>query len=344
MQTLLITSPTEANIAKAADIILNGGLVVMPTETVYGLGANALDKNAVTNVYKAKGRPMDNPLIVHLATPEDAELYAYTSENFYKLAKRFMPGPLTVILPKKDIIPYEVTCGLDTVAIRVPSNEIAHKLIELSGCPIAAPSANLSGKPSPTSFKHVVEDMNGRVDAIIDGGKCDVGVESTVIILKGNSAEILRPGLITYEDLAKVIPDITINEAVKNQCTTANPASPGMKYRHYAPSSPVFLVDGGDEETIEFFKEKQQNENCGILCFDEDAKHLSANNLLTFGGHFDEQKQAHELFDMLRRFDSMPVDKIYARLPSDKGVGLAVYNRLIRAAGFTIIKANKTQE
>lgn len=344
MQTLLITSATESNISKAADIISNGGLVVMPTETVYGLGANALDKNAVTNVYKAKGRPMDNPLIVHLAKAADAELYAHTNETFYRLAECFMPGPLTVILPKKDIIPYEVTCGLDTVAIRVPSNEIAHRLIELSGCPIAAPSANLSGKPSPTSFEHVVEDMNGRVDAIIDGGKCDVGVESTVIILKGNSAEILRPGLVTYEDLAEIIPDITINEAVKNQCTTAKPASPGMKYRHYAPSSPVFLIGGNDEDIITFFKTKQQSENCGILCFDEDAKYLSANNLLTFGGHFDEQKQAHELFDMLRRFDSMSVDKIYARLPSDKGIGLAVYNRLIRAAGFTIINANKTQE
>ncbi len=316
----------------------------MPTETVYGLGANALDKNAVTNVYKAKGRPMDNPLIVHLAKAEDAELYAHTNETFYKLAERFMPGPLTVILPKKDIIPYEVTCGLDTVAIRVPSNQIAHKLIELSGCPIAAPSANLSGKPSPTSFEHVVEDMNGRVDAIIDGGKCDVGVESTVIIIKGNSAEILRPGLVTYEDLVEIIPDITINEAVKNQCTTAKPASPGMKYRHYAPSSPVFLVDGNDEDIIQFFKIKQQSENCGILCFDEDAKYLSSDKLLTFGSHFDEQKQAHELFDMLRKFDSMSVDKIYARLPSDKGVGLAVYNRLIRAAGFTIINVNKTQE
>ncbi len=344
MQTLLIRPSSDGDIEKAAKIIASGGLVVMPTETVYGLGANALDKTAVTNVYKAKGRPMDNPLIVHLATPEDAEKYAQTNEAFYKLAERFMPGPLTVILPKKDIIPYEVTCGLDTVAIRVPSNEIAHRLIELSGCPIAAPSANLSGKPSPTSFEHVVEDMNGRVDAIINGGKCDVGVESTVIILKDNTAEILRPGLVTYEDLVEIIPNITINEAVKNQCTTAKPASPGMKYRHYAPSSPVCLVDGKDENIIAFFKDKQLTENCGILCFDEDAKHLSPKKLLTFGSHFDEQKQAHELFDMLRRFDSMSVDKIYARLPSDKGVGLAVYNRLIRAAGFTIINANKTQE
>ncbi len=344
MQTLLIRDANDKNIVTASDIIKKGGLVVMPTETVYGLGANALDKNAVTNVYKAKGRPMDNPLIVHLAKAEDAEKYARTSELFYKLAEKLMPGPLTIILPKKEIIPDEVTCGLDTVALRVPSNKIAHKLIEASGCPIAAPSANISGRPSPTTFEHVVEDMNGKVDAIINGGECDVGVESTVIILKGNSAEILRPGKVTYEELCLIIPDITINQAVKNQCTAATPASPGMKYRHYAPSSPVYLIDGRDDDIIAFFKEKQQTENCGILCFDEDARQLSSEKLLTFGGHFDEEKQAHELFDKLRRFDCMNVDVIYARLPSDKGVGLAVYNRLIRAAGFSIININKTQE
>ena len=344
MQTLLIKEPSDANISEAAKIIKQGGLVIMPTETVYGLGADALNSTAVSNIFKAKGRPMDNPLIVHLAAPEDAERYAFTSPLYYKLAERFMPGPLTVILPKRDIVPNEVTCGLDTVALRVPSNPIAHKLIEYSGCPIAAPSANLSGRPSPTGFDHCVEDMNGRVDAIIDGGECDVGVESTVIILKNNTAEILRPGLITYEDLLEIIPDITINGAVKNQCSEAKPASPGMKYRHYAPKSPVMLVDGDEDSVIAFLREKQKDGNVGILCFDEDAKLLAPKNLLTFGGHTDEEKQAHELFDKLRRFDEMKLDIIYARLPSDKGVGLAVYNRLIRAAGFTIINTNQTQE
>ena len=340
MHTLLIEKPTNENIQKAADIIKNGGLVVMPTETVYGLGANALDKNAVTNIFKAKGRPMDNPLIVHLSCAEDAEKYAYTNETFYKLAAKFMPGPLTVILPKKDIIPSEVSCGLDTVALRVPSNEIAHELIKKSGCPIAAPSANLSGKPSPTTFNHVVEDMLGRVDAIIDGGECSVGLESTVIILKKDKAEILRPGKVTYEELVEIVPDITINAAVKEQCTDKAPASPGMKYRHYAPSSPVFIVDGDDKKVIEYFVTKQKDENCGILCFDEDIEHLENKNVLTFGKHDDENTQAHELFDKLRCFDKINVDKIYARMPSDNGVGLAVYNRLIRAAGFNIIDVN----
>lgn len=338
LDTLLIDKVTDENLKTAADIIKNGGLVVMPTETVYGLGANALDKVAVTNVYKAKGRPMDNPLIVHLAKAEDAENYAHTNELFYKLAEKFMPGPLTVILPKKDIIPYEVTCGLDTVAIRVPSNKIAHRFIELSNCPIAAPSANLSGKPSPTTFDHVIIDMYGRVDAIIDGGPCDVGVESTVIILKGNSGEILRPGKVTYEELCTIIPDITINEAVKAQCTDKKPASPGMKYKHYAPKAPVFLVNGENEKVIAFFRDKQKNEKCGILCFDEDKKLLLPQNALTFGKHDDAIAQAQQLFQKLRCFDVMDVDKIYARIPSESGVGLAVYNRLIRAAGFDIIE------
>ena len=337
METLLIRDANTENIKKAADIIANGGLVAFPTETVYGLGACALYSESVLNVYKAKGRPADNPLIVHLAKAEDAEMYAYTNELYYKLAERFMPGPLTVILPKKEIIPYEVSCGLETVALRVPSNEIAHRLIEYSGCPIAAPSANLSGRPSPTLFDHVVEDMNGKIEAIIDGGECDIGVESTVVSIKENTVEILRPGKVTYEELKAVADNVIINSAVKNECTDKKPASPGMKYRHYSPSAPVFLICGDDDKIIEFFIEKQKSENCGILCFDGDKERLSDKNVLTFGNVDDDEAQAHLLFDRLRRFDSMDVEVIYARIPSETGVGLAVYNRLIRAAGFGII-------
>ncbi len=344
MDTLLIRDINSENIKKAADIIANGGLVAFPTETVYGLGASALNSKAVLNVYKAKGRPADNPLIVHLADPSDAEKYAYTNEIYYKLAERFMPGPLTIILKKRDIIPNEVSCGLDTVALRVPSNEIAHDLIKMSGCPIAAPSANLSGRPSPTSFGHVFEDMNGKIEAIIDGGECDIGLESTVISVKDSSIELLRPGKVTYEELSEVVHDVVINQAVKNQCVDKKPASPGMKYRHYSPKAPVSLVCGDEDKIIEFFIAKQKNENCGILCFDEDVEKLSEGKILTFGSSKDDDKQAHLLFDRLRRFDSMGVDKIYSRIPSTDGVGLAVYNRLIRAAGFGIINVNEDQE
>lgn len=337
METLLIRDASTENIKKAANIIAKGGLVAFPTETVYGLGACALNSESVLNVYKAKGRPADNPLIVHLAKAEDAEKYAYTDELYYKLAEKFMPGPLTVILPKREIIPYEVSCGLETVALRVPSNEIAHKLIEYSGCPIAAPSANISGRPSPTAFEHVVEDMNGRIEAIIDGGECDIGLESTVVSIKEGVVEILRPGRVTYEELKTVADKVIINGAVKNECTDKKPASPGMKYRHYSPSAPVYLVCGDDDKVIEFFLEKQEKENCGILCFDGDTERLSDKNVLTFGNADDEQAQAHLLFDRLRKFDSMDVEKIYARMSSERGLGLAVYNRLIRAAGFEII-------
>ncbi len=344
MQTLLLNEATQENIELCSKIISQGKLCIFPTETVYGLGANALDEKAVSNIYKAKGRPSDNPLIVHLSNPMDAEKYAYTNELYYKLADRFMPGPLTVILPKKDIVPDIVSCGLKTVAIRIPSNKIAHELIEKSGCPIAAPSANLSGSPSPTSYEHVCDDMNGRVDAILNGGECSVGVESTVIRIKDNGVEILRPGDVTYEELLEVVPDVTINNAVKSNCAEKNPASPGMKYKHYAPNSPVLLVSGNDSDVISFFIQKQSQENCGILCFDEDANHLSPHNMLTFGSKQDDKAQAHELFAKLRLFNKMNVEKIYARIPSEKGVGLAVYNRLIRAAGFEIINANNNQE
>ncbi len=344
METLLIRNANTDNIKIAAEIIAKGGLVAFPTETVYGLGASALNSESVLNVYKAKGRPADNPLIVHLAKAEDAEKYAHTNELYYKLAKRFMPGPLTVILPKKDVIPYEVSCGLETVALRVPSNEIAHRLIEYSGRPIAAPSANLSGRPSPTAFEHVYEDMNGKIEAIIDGGPCDIGLESTVVTIKDDTVEILRPGKVTYDELKEVAQNVIINSAVKSECTDKKPASPGMKYRHYSPSAPVFLVCGDDEKIIEFFIKKQSKENCGILCFDGDKKRLADKNVLTFGNADDDETQAHLLFDRLRRFDSMDVESIYARIPSDEGVGLAVYNRLIRAAGFGIIDVNNNQE
>ena len=244
IQTQIISAD---GIKDAAECIKNGGLVVFPTETVYGLGANALDDKAAAKIFAAKGRPSDNPLITHLAAVEDAEKYCETNELFYKLANRFMPGPLTVILPKKlrngkPVIPDTVTGGLPNAAIRIPSNPTAHALIEAAGVPVAAPSANISGSPSPTTLRHVVEDMYGRVDIIIDGGDSDIGLESTVVLLCGGEPRLLRPGAVTFEELRQICGDITADRAVYEK-TDGIPLSPGMKYRHYAPRARVIMLD-----------------------------------------------------------------------------------------------------
>ena len=243
----------ESDLLRAADILRAGGLVVFPTETVYGLGGNGLDATAAQKIYAAKGRPSDNPLIIHIARPEDAEAYAHTSDTYYRLARAFMPGPLTVILPKRDNIPHATTGGLDTVAVRCPSHPVAHRLIELAGVPIAAPSANLSGKPSPTSATHVAQDMDGRVDMILDGGSCEIGLESTIVKLDGNALTLLRPGAVTYDALCMVCEKVTVAEAVTHQlAANERPLSPGMKYRHYAPDCQVLIVSGSREKAAEF--------------------------------------------------------------------------------------------
>ena len=250
MKTLILN---ENEIEKAADIIKNGGLVAMPTETVYGLAANALDGKAVAKIFKAKGRPMDNPLIVHIS--DISQIYPLVREFPDKariLAEKFWAGPLTIILPKSDIIPDEVSAGLDTVAIRFPSNKIAQALISKS-MPLAAPSANLSGSPSPTNARHVFDDMNGRIDAIIDGGECEVGVESTVITLATDTPRLLRPGGITVEQLREAIGDVIIDDAVLNPLKSGEKAaSPGMKYKHYAPKAHIILLEGSDSDFIEY--------------------------------------------------------------------------------------------
>ena len=330
------TSKNE--ILYAAEKLKNGGLVVFPTETVYGLGGNGTDKNAAKKIYDAKGRPSDNPLIIHIANPEDAEKYAITNEYYYKLADAFMPGPLTVILPKKDIIPDEVTGGLNTVAIRCPAHPIAHKLIKLAGIPIAAPSANISGRPSPTSAEYVVEDMDGRVDVIIDGGECEIGLESTIVMLNGGDAILLRPGAITYDALCCVCNNVTISAAASG--TTAEnerPIAPGMQYRHYAPKANFILINSTTENFIAFIKEKQLSENCAIICSPEEALALNGNNIVLTGSENDLSTQAHRLFSALREADALGCSVIYARCPGIDGIGLALYNRMIRAASHTII-------
>lgn len=338
MNTLKIKYDGEASLAPAAEIIKNGGIVAFPTETVYGLGGNALDPDAARKIYAAKGRPSDNPLIVHLANSREAEKYCITSDAFYRIADAFMPGPITVILPKKPVIPDSVTGGLDTVGIRIPSHKVANQLIKLSGVPIAAPSANISGKPSPTRYEHIMHDLDGRVDALIDGGNCDFGVESTIIKINGNEILLLRPGAVTVEMLSLFCDKVTVDKAVTEKFDGV-PMAPGMKYRHYAPDCPLTVVDGSDEAFRCFIAGKEGKERFGVICFDEDLPFITCPRTVSCGAEADQLKQAQTLFSCLRSFDGVAdIDMIYARMPSRTGIGLAVFNRLIKAAGFHVVK------
>lgn len=340
MKTLILSSDNE-DIKKAAEIIKQGGIVAMPTETVYGLAADALNGNAVRKIFEAKGRPMDNPLIVHIS--DISQIYQLVKEFPQRaeiLAENFWPGPLTIILPKSDIIPDEVSAGLDTVAIRFPSHETAQRLISLSA-PLAAPSANLSGSPSPTTLRHVRDDMNGRIDAIIDGGDCEVGVESTVVTLAEDIPTLLRPGGITAEQLRAAIGELKIANAVTNPLADGEKAaSPGMKYKHYSPKAEVILLDG---ENASFYRyiNKITDSNTAVLCYNEDIKYITLPSI-PIGKKHDYSEQAHMLFTALRKADEMGFTAVYARCPEKTGVGLAVYNRIIRAAGFNIISLEDT--
>ena len=332
-----ILSTSEYDIALAGEIIAKGGLVAFPTETVYGLGADALNENAVKSIYAAKGRPSDNPLIVHICEKEDiVPLVKEVTPKARALMDAFFPGPLTIILPKSDRVGNVVSGGLDTVAVRMPQNEIARRLIRASGCPVAAPSANTSGLPSPTRAKYVIEDMNGKIDAIIDGGDCEFGVESTVITLAGDVPTILRPGAVTKEMIESVIGKTEVARAVlEGMKNDEVAASPGMKYKHYAPKAQVVIVDA-EKEVYENFVNSR--ENAFALCFEGDNVTVGK---VTYGRENDDLSQARELFDALRQLDEMGAKKVYARIPHTTGVGMAVYNRLIRAAAFKIIDLRK---
>lgn len=339
---IFITAPDAIDgdaIAYCASVIRNGGLVAFPTETVYGLGADATDRDAAKKIYAAKGRPSDNPLIIHVADPSDAERYAHTSELYYRLARAFMPGPLTVILSKRDTVPSEVTGGLDSVAVRCPSHAIARALISAAGVAIAAPSANLSGSPSPTCAQHVISDMNGKIDAIIDGGSSEIGLESTIVKLDGERVIMLRPGAITADALGCVCEQVEISAAV-TEALSANerPLSPGMKYRHYAPASPLVLLDGDRADVENFLVNAQREQNCAILCYTEEKDILINDKIIDIGARDDLVTQAKRLFGALRDADTLSTDIIYAHLPMQSGLGLALYNRLIRAAAHTVKK------
>lgn len=350
MKTKVITTPlTDPNaqfgITEGAQIIKDGGLVVFPTETVYGLGADGTNAEAAMKIYQAKGRPSDNPLIIHIADPADAEKYAYTNDTYYKLAEAFMPGPLTLVLRSKDTVPKTTRGGLDTVAVRCPSHPVANALIRAAGVPIAAPSANLSGSPSPTNAPHVIDDMMGRVDMILDGGSSDFGLESTIVKINDDGGvTLLRPGKITVEDLRDLGLSVTIADAVTAKLKEGEVAlSPGMKYRHYAPKAPVFLLDGTPEKIVEYIKQENKKK-FAVLTYREDKELLASNFpsavLYDYDCRQDTLGQAHLLFYLLREADKCDYEAIYAPLPSKDGIGLALYNRLIRAAAYQIIRLN----
>ncbi len=334
---------SQRDLAKAASIIKNGGLVAFPTETVYGLGADATNPDAAAKIYAAKGRPSDNPLIIHICEPNEAERYTYTTALYYKIAEHFMPGPITVVMKSRSCIPGCTRGGLDTVAVRCPENKIARELIRLSGVPIAAPSANLSGSPSPTCAEHVIKDMLGRCDMIIDGGACSVGLESTIVrIDSDDTVTLLRPGKVTAADLRSLGINVLISHAVTEELgSDERVESPGMKYKHYAPKKPFYLLDGDIESCVEFIKSKQEK-NIGIIAYSEDVEYLKNNvpNLVIyeFGAKDNCEEQAQRLFDLLRRADSEAIELLYAPLPVVEGIGLALYNRMIRAAAHNIIR------
>lgn len=328
----------EDGIAEAAALLREGKLVAIPTETVYGLAANAFDGAAVSAVFAAKGRPADNPLIVHIADLSMlSELTPEIPEKAMTLAEKYWPGPLTMIFRKSGKIPDEVSAGLYTVAVRFPSNPVASAIISACRLPLAAPSANLSGSPSPTTAEHVVNDLFGRVDGIVMSGNCEVGVESTVISMVSDPPRLLRPGAVTLEMLRSAIGEVEVDPAVLSKLEEGTKAaSPGMKYKHYAPKTRVIMIEGEGEAFCEYVN-KNAGKDAAALCFLEDADKLCCKTV-TYGGQDDGEEQARELFNALRKIDETGADIAFAHAPSKSGVGLAVYNRLIRAAAFKVVK------
>jgi len=339
MKTLIYSA--EQNLAPCGELIRQGELVCFPTETVYGLGANAFDEKAVAKIFDVKNRPANNPLIVHISnTSMLKDIVTEIPADIQELTERFWPGPLTVVLPRKNTIPPIVSAGLNTVAVRCPQHPVALKLIETAGVPIVAPSANLSGRPSPTNLSHCEEDLRGKVAAIIDGGNCDIGVESTVLLPLGNKrVRILRPGGITPEMLAMAgyIPELdpAILEPVKEGQEVL---SPGMLHKHYAPKAPMTIVTGDPEAVCKAISQKQ-GPDVWVLAFDEYMDRFE--QAISFGSEKDSYAQSKVLFDALRAFDELPCKQIYAMDPPEDGVGLAVRNRLLRAASFRIVPAER---
>ena len=335
MKTVRLTDNLEG-IKAAAEILKSDGIVALPTETVYGLAASAYSDTAIGKVFAAKGRPQDNPLIVHISDMDMlGDVVADFPGDAKKLAEKFWPGPLTMVLGKSEKVCDSVSRGLKTVAVRMPENKVAREVIRVSGLPLAAPSANLSGSPSPTSAGHVIADLEGKIDAVIMSGDCTVGVESTVVSLAVSPPRLLRPGFITAEQLREVLPDLVIDKAVLEELGRGEKAaSPGMMYKHYSPKTEVFLVEGGDKEFIRFVNDK---ENSAAVCFSEEADKIKIKTL-SLGSKNKPDDHAKRLFSLLRECDGLGVNTVYIHAPDKSGIGLAVYNRLVRAAGFKVIK------
>ena len=340
MKTLLLPAAAPGTAETAAEIIKNGGLVASPTETVYGLGANGLDETAVAKIFEAKGRPQDNPLILHICGAEQIELFCHhIPQKAYALAQAFWPGPLTIVLPAREIVPKRTTGGLPTVAVRCPDNAVTRQIIRLSGVPIAAPSANISGKPSTTTAEHVLHDHDGKIAAVVDGGPCRVGVESTIVDLTEERPRLLRPGGITPEQLLEVLGDLVVDKAVTAQIDRdAVVKAPGMKYRHYAPAEPVVIVAGSREKAAAYIH-RHFEPGDRVLCFEEELPLYTDCNPLSYGKEANVDTLSAGLFAALRELDDPSIHQVYARCPEGGGVAYAVQNRLKKAAAFHIIDA-----
>ena len=335
MNTLLLSSTDAETPALAAELILAGELVAIPTETVYGLGANGLDENAVAKIFEAKGRPQDNPLILHVAEASEIERFCHSiPEAAYRLAEAFWPGPLTIVLPARDTVPKRTTGGLSTVAVRCPDSDVTRAIIRLAGVPLAAPSANISGKPSTTTAEHVLHDHEGKIPAIVDGGPCRVGVESTIVDLTGDCPRLLRPGGIGPEELFAVLGEFVIDKAVTAQIDQDTVVkAPGMKYRHYAPDCRVLIVDGDLPAAEHYIRSHWQPGN-RVLCFEEELETFRDLAPLAYGREADIDSLLSGLFAALRELDDPSIGTVFARCPRGSGKALAVQNRLGKAAGF----------
>lgn len=337
-------APEEKLLERAAAIIRDGELVAFPTETVYGLGADGLNENAVKKIFEAKGRPQDNPLILHVDSVDMLEQLVMDIPPAARLCmESFWPGPLTILFKRRELVPDIITAGLDTVAIRMPSHPVALRLISLSGAPIAAPSANSSGKPSPTRAEHVLEDMEGKIPMLIDGGETGVGLESTVLDLTGEKPMILRPGGITLEDIRKILPNVVIDPALGSGEEKLVPRSPGQKYRHYAPKAQMLLVSGENVRVVDEINRlaavaELEGMKVGIMCCTENKENYFAHKIADMGSIMDKATIAHRLFHMIRELDRAEVDLIICEAVGEDEIGLAIMNRLMKAAGGKLVK------